>query len=368
MSMLKRLWSSTEKNEKRNKEDHVEEIKEVQPYNPFTELLFLEHHKDIVNLLIKIDSKRCVTAADDCLAIVWDIQFGYRLVTLCGHSRPITHMMQLPSHSHTHRLVTSSSDKQIRIWDLDTGDCLDVLTEHQTSVRCLLLLENTKSFCSGGENLCLWSNKGTLLTTWTGQAEEEKNINFMLQIKNARLITASEKNLAVFVIGADGALSLIKQLPPHREPVKSLINIQEDVFASASLDGTIKLWRTDSLLSHRSFNVVSEPEGPNKTFPYSVQCMMCLHERYLCAAIGTGFAIYDTDIGEEILHKTNAHHSKINHITFACDGLFLCTGAVDGSIRLWSCEDIIRDSLVGSRGEAAKILHQTGSNTSRHIL
>ena len=61
-------------------------------------------------------TSRCVTAADDNLAIVWDIQFGYKLVTLCGHSRPINSMILLPTGSQNQqRLATGSSDKQIRV-------------------------------------------------------------------------------------------------------------------------------------------------------------------------------------------------------------------------------------------------------------
>ena len=59
---------------------------------------------------------RCVSAADDNLAIIWDIQLGYKLVVLLGHSRPITDMAVLPAKGeHSQQLLTGSSDKQIRV-------------------------------------------------------------------------------------------------------------------------------------------------------------------------------------------------------------------------------------------------------------
>ena len=59
---------------------------------------------------------RCVSAADDNLAIIWDIQLGYKLVVLSGHSRPITDMVVIPAKGeHPQQLLTGSSDKQIRV-------------------------------------------------------------------------------------------------------------------------------------------------------------------------------------------------------------------------------------------------------------
>ncbi|XP_045156406.2 WD repeat-containing protein 41-like isoform X2 [Mercenaria mercenaria] len=353
MSVFKRLWSGTERGGSKSKVEVVDEISEFQPYNPFTELLFLEQHNDIVRLLLRIDPKRCVSAADDNLAVVWDIQFGYKLVTLSGHTRPITCMLNLCSKGdNPKQLVTGSSDKQIRIWDVDTGDCLNVLTQHESSVKCLLLFGVNGSFCSGGEVVCLWSKKGQLLASYLPE-ETESDISKMITIRNERIVASMDKYLAVYTIqqvkGEDANISLVKKLPPHREPVRCLINIADDIFASASLDGTVKLWKTDSLLSYRYFNSVNEEyQGPEKTFPYSVETMLCLANRYIVASVGSGFTLYDTETGQTLLRKEHAHLSKINDLTFTCDGLYLATAAVDGSIRLWSFIDVIRDSIQGN--------------------
>jgi WD40 repeat protein len=57
----------------------------------------------------------------------------------------------------------------------------------------------------------------------------------------------------------------------------AFIFLTDDIFASASLDGTVKLWKTDSLLSYRYFNSENEEyQGAEKTFPYSVDTMLCL--------------------------------------------------------------------------------------------
>jgi hypothetical protein len=43
-------------------------------------------------------------------------------------------------------------------------------------------------------------------------------------------------------------------------------------------------------------------------------------QRYIVASIGSGFTIYDIETGQTVLRKEHAHHSKINDITFTCEG------------------------------------------------
>lgn len=355
MSVFKRLWSGPDKSENgKNKSSQVDEIKDHQPHNPFTELLILEHHDDNVRLLLDIDHKRCVSAADDNLAIIWDVQLGYRLVTLSGHSRPITCMIILPGISLN--LVTGSSDKQIRIWDIDTGDCLKVVTQHNASVKCLLHFGSNGLFCSGGENLCLWSREGTLLAQ-TNTHGEDNSINFMICLSNKQLVTAIDKCLGVYTTelvstgGTAGVtMAFTKKLPPHREAVRCLISISDDRFASGSIDGTISVWSVKTFLQMFYFNSVAVYEGVHREFPYSVEHMVCLNSRYVVAAIGAGFAIYDAMTGKTVMKKDIAHHSKINYLTFVCKCLYLATAAVDGSIRLWSFPDILEEYIHGNAG------------------
>lgn len=48
-----------------------------------------------------------------------------------------------------------------------------------------------------------------------------------------------------------------------------------------------------------------------------------IFQRYLVAAIGSGFCVYDCETGQTVLKKQHAHHSKINDLCFTCDGLVL---------------------------------------------
>ncbi|KAJ8299865.1 hypothetical protein KUTeg_022612 [Tegillarca granosa] len=349
MSMWQRLWKSGNNSSDANKSDEekvdVDVLEDEQPYNPFTELLPLHIHTDIVRLLVLVDDRRCVSVGDDCLAVLWDIQLCCKLYVLSGHTRPITCVLLLDTKDNSNDwLLTGSSDKQIRVWDLDQGKCVQIIEEHNTSVRCLMSLQDHDIFISGGEGLHLWSGDGKLLSSYD-RSSEEADISLMLFTKNERLVTASSKELRVYSVINEteknetkefqGKITLTKKLPPHREAIRELVMVSDIMFASGSLDGTIILWSTQSYLPTYTFNIMSEYKGKDQRYPYSIQHMICVEERYIMAAIGSGFALFDILTKRLICKKINAHYSKVLHLTFVCDGTFLATCSEDGSIRLW---------------------------------
>ncbi|KAL9986780.1 hypothetical protein ACROYT_G000975 [Oculina patagonica] len=162
----------------KQKEDTVPEIEDDQPRNPFTELRLLSSHTDIVHLLTIIDDRRFASASDDNLAVIWDAKTGKRLSVLRGHSRPIKCMLLLHQRQEyqnediaTTLLLTGSSDRTILVWDVDDGQCLHTITEHGGSVKCLVNMKEHKIFFSGGQDLCVWNEKGEMLDKMARNSE-----------------------------------------------------------------------------------------------------------------------------------------------------------------------------------------------------
>ncbi|OWF39038.1 WD repeat-containing protein 41 [Mizuhopecten yessoensis] len=325
----------------------VEEIEGDQILNPFTEVLILQQHSDIIRQLHPVGDKRCVSIGDDNLAVVWDIQLCLKLFVLSGHTRPITSLLLLRSnanYSDSDWLLTGSSDKTIKVWDLDTGKCLQTMTEHGASVKCLLSI-NDDLFLSAGQSLHLWSGAGKLLDCYHRTEKEIEDINLMIHVcgQTDRVVTASGKQIGVYqvntttddVVIVTGDIAFVKNLPSHLEAIRSLTNLSDQCFASGSLDGTIVIWSCQTFLPTYKFNTVDSYQGKDHLYPYSIQHVLCLEERFLLAAIGSGFGLFDITTRKLICEKACAHFSKILHMTFVCDGAYLATCSEDGSIRLW---------------------------------
>ncbi|XP_062601040.1 WD repeat-containing protein 41-like isoform X2 [Saccostrea cucullata] len=343
MSMWQKLWKKGQQKEEDT--EHVEELNGEQTCNPFTEIYFLQHHTDIVRHLLIIDERRCVTAGDDGIVVVWDIQLCMKLIVLEAHIRPVTCLLSFRlKNKDSHLLITGSSDKHIKVWDIEQGKCVQDVTEHEASVKCLLpILDDL--FLSAGEKLHLWTGSGILLDTCVLDKEkQEADISLLISTnqKNEKFVTACDKKLTVYSIKdslnldeVNYRICMLKILPPHLEAIRALIPVSDKLFASGSLDGTILLWSSETFAPLKKLNTMSEYKGKANVYPYSVQYIACENQRYLLVAIGCGFAIFDTLSNKLLCKKLKAHYSKVTQLTLLCNGLLLATCSEDGSIRLW---------------------------------
>lgn len=339
-------------------------LEQGQPFNLYTEIHLLNGHSDIVRKLIKLDNKRFASAADDATVIIWDIETGQKLLTLQGHSLPITCIMTLNAPQGLDRpilLLTGSSDRQIRVWNVDSGKCLHVATEHSGSVRCLIPLRDQCLFASGGEEICVWSKLGRLQHKYIRKSEFAPVIA-MIFIQKDRLISASDKILEVYRLydielddGTESQkLSFERILDSHREPIQSLISISDKMFASGSLDGTFNIWSAISLNLKHCVCSEHNYEMDKKLYPFSIQHMLCEEQRYIFLTTGSGFCIYDIQTSKFLVKKSVAHYSKILHLGLVCNGHYLATCSEDGSLRLWGTKPELKSPMSELRSPVTK--------------
>ena len=65
-------------------------------------------------------------------------------MVLKGHSQSVANIKKL-SNKH---LISGSSDKTIKIWEIESGSCLKTLKGHQKTVECVVIL-SVKKIASG---------------------------------------------------------------------------------------------------------------------------------------------------------------------------------------------------------------------------
>jgi len=344
MSVFKKFFSKASGAEEEKVPEPLEFDNEGENLCHLNEIQLLSAHKDIVRVLLKIDDSRFASAGDDSSIIIWDSKTGKKKMTLTDHTLPITCLLLRPNSDRNEPpvLISGSSDRTIRMWDLETGECFQTLKVHQGSVKCLTAPEN-QMFCSGGNDnmICLWSKEGKL----QGKIERKDgdHLHCLLVIRNNRLVAASDSTLLVYnlqTLTEHKSLSA-PNVRAHREAVRCLCHVSDGLFASASLDGAIILWTTHTLTPLRTLNVqLSYQDQEFHVFPYSVQHMVSLGERYLLAAIGCGFSLFDVLTGDCLLKCPKAHHSSVQHIMTLYNNERIVTCSADSSIRIWAPETI----------------------------
>ena len=99
------------------------------------------------------DGRRVVSAGGwDNTLRVWDLETGECLHALEGHTAPVNSVSLTPDSRHA---VSASDDKTLRVWDLEAGVCLHALEGHTDSV-------NSVSVTPDGQGIVSVSDDRTL--------------------------------------------------------------------------------------------------------------------------------------------------------------------------------------------------------------
>ena len=101
--------------------------------------VFRGHTDKLVHVAQISDGRVCSCSLDANIRI-WNIRSGACEQVLSGHTLNSRWTVQVMNG----QLVSCSRDKTIRFWDLKTGKTVKTLTGHSDYVRCLLLLADDR--------------------------------------------------------------------------------------------------------------------------------------------------------------------------------------------------------------------------------
>ncbi|KAG7477035.1 hypothetical protein MATL_G00089070 [Megalops atlanticus] len=299
-------------------------IGEEQPKNSYTELQVLKGHFDIVRFLVQIDDFRFASAGDDGLVLVWNVQTGERLQELRGHSQQVTAMTAYSwsSGSATHTaLITASSDRTLSLWDPETGNRVQTVSDLQSSAKCLLVLDRLDLWISGGNELCVWNRDFHLLCKTDHHSDA--GITAMVELPKNCVAAAVDKDIVIYRLCVtsskmDTSIAEIRRLTDHHDSIRALITVSDQMFASGS-HTEIKL-------------------GSQKQSEMSVQHLASDGE-CIVAAVGSGLYLYNVSSRSVVAYRKAAHDSSVLHTMLLPDGQLMSCSA-DGSVRMWELQDL----------------------------
>ncbi|XP_024155693.1 WD repeat-containing protein 41 [Oryzias melastigma] len=326
-------------------------IGEEQPRNCFTELQVLKGHFDIVRFLVQIDDFRCASAGDDGLVLVWNIETGERLQELRGHAQQITAIIAFTCEASAHTaLITASSDRSVSLWDPDSGNRVQTVSDLQSSVKCLLGLERLCLWVSGGEELCVWSKDFQLRCLH--QKHGDSGVTALIELPKNHLAAAVDREIVIYRLtlseDSDVSLTKIRCLSDHRDQIRALINVNDRLFASGSHAGELILWDAVDWNNLKYEHILWEESQPGaqseirmkapRPSEMSIQ-HLTTNGQLILAAVGSGLYVYDLQSKSVAAYRKAAHDSNVLHTLLLSDSeLMSCSE--DGSVRIWEIQDL----------------------------
>ncbi len=122
---------------------------------------------EVYAVALSADGKRIVSGVGEGALKVWDAAKGQPLLTLRGHSFPVT---AVALSTDGKRIVSGSQDGTLKVWDADTGRAMRTLKGHAGAVHSVALGADGRTIVSGGEDKAIKVWRATTRAPPTGHA------------------------------------------------------------------------------------------------------------------------------------------------------------------------------------------------------
>jgi len=239
----------------------------------------------------------------------------YQLKEFRGHTDGIM-CIQMDSQ----KVATGSYDRDIRLWDIHTGECTAVMKGHERCVRCLQFDDEKLISGSMDCTIRIWCLKnGKCIRILTGHTEGV----LCLTYDKTRLISGSvDCDIKVWDIKKGECHTLTG----HTDWVNSVVIHNENYLFSASDDMTIRYWDLNSRQCIKTF------EG----HVGQVQCLQSLGQKLLSGSLDNTIKIWDIVSGE-CVKTLFGHVEGVWCVRF--DTLRIVSGSHDKNLKIWDVSD-----------------------------
>lgn len=168
---------------------------------------------------------------------VWNMDTGESLHTLRGHTSTVRCLKM----SDANTAISGSRDTTLRVWDIKTGLCKNVLVGHQASVRCLEIKGDIVVSGSYDTTARVWSiSEGRCLRTLNGHFSQIYAIAF----DGARIATGSLDTSVRIWDPNNGSCQAILQ--GHTSLVGQL-QMRGNTLVTGGSDGSVRVWSLEKM-------------------------------------------------------------------------------------------------------------------------
>ena len=292
------------------------------------------HTAAVSRAVFSPDSQRLVTTSDDCTMRVWDLDSGESRAYY-GHTDEVLRAAWSPD---LRRIATSSRDRTVRIWDVETG-AAQVLRGHVAGVRNLAFSTDGRTFYSSDddEHLRRWD-----LADGTGEVVDHCGANnFPWTERVIGCMTARSVILHDLRTGARTVLPSVAT----RLNFNGIVSPDERwIAAGTHASSTIQLW-------DRAHGTMRSLVWPSKIGPApnpSREMRFSPDSRYLAAPLSSTYlGVWDLQAGgDPVLYHPNSGYTR--RTAFSADGALLATVGGDNKVKIIDRANATERALVGT--------------------
>ena len=279
---------------------------------------FNEHKKCVQSIQINNDSNKLISSSEDETIKIWDLHTGECLKTLFDHSNEVTSIL---INNKNDEFISGSTDGTIKIWNLNDYKCIKTLN-NESEVYSLLLLSD--DFLAAGlknSSINIWNiNQNKIIKSL--EAHSAWVLCLTKTNDCTKLISGSEDNY--IKIWDLETFDLLKELTGVLYTVTCLKILKDGHLLSSSMDKKIRLWNIDLGECLQIINL--------NDWIYCFETFN--NDQMLIIGIGKDVMIYDLN-ENEVVNKYLAHTLSVSGLILLSNGK-LVTASGSSEIKLWN--------------------------------
>lgn len=282
------------------------------------------HGAEVTACAISADGQRVLSASTDKTLRLWDLESGHLLTTFTGHTEEITACAFTPDGAHA---VSAASDRTLRIWDLAARQCLHTLQRRPERANALVITaDGERAVCAAdGDVIQVWElATGRCLKTLSGYAEESSARS--LSADGQTVLSAAYDNRVEVWQLATGLIQTL--LVGHGATVNACALHPDGKRAvTASDDGTLRVWKL--AVSEAQRTLVGHGAGV-------LACAISPDgKQILSASADHRLKVWDLESGQN-LDTLAGHTEAVTACAISRDGTVAVSASADHTLKVWA--------------------------------
>jgi WD40 repeat protein len=278
----------------------------------------LTGHSLGVTAIAVLPDGRVVSSSFDNTLRVWDLATGETTCTLKGHSNRVRAVALSPDG----RLVSASDDRTLRIWDLATGETTRILEGHSNWVRAVTVLPDGRVVSGSDDNTLRVWDLATGETTCTLEGHSGF-ITAVAVLPDGRVVSGSaDRTLRLWDLSTGEATGTLEG---HSGLVRAVAVLPDGRVVSGSGDRTLRLW---GLAAGEAARTLEGHSG-------SVRAVAVLPDgRVVSGSDDRTMRVWDLATGQSA-SSLEGHSASVYAVAVLPDGRVV-SGSDDRTLRLWN--------------------------------
>jgi WD40 repeat protein len=291
------------------------------------------HTDQVRGVAVTPDGRMVISSSHDKTLKVWDLETGHCRATLIGHTGNVRSVAVTPNGKV---VVSGSWDNTLKVWDLETGGCRATLEGHRGIVFNTAVTPDGKMVISGSQDktLKVWDlETGHCHATFEGHAELVWGVAVTPDGQTV-ISSSNDKTLKVWNLETGQCRATFKG---HTQSVRGVaVTPDGQTVVSSSNDNTLRVWNLETGQCRSTF------EGHTGHFLWRVAITPDGRTAISGSDDGT-LKVWDLETGHCRV-TFEGHTSDVYGVAVTPDGKTVVSGSGDKTLRVWDLPEL--DTIV----------------------